>query len=174
VVYPPPPLPRPPPPQAVNVALSKPAYVSSIYNGDTTAAYAVDGLLAAAPYGACYKTPGLPWYGLMETNNLPLPAWWYVDLGVLRQLVSITLWGRVAMDFRQNGMSVYAGNSTATSTQAGNTLCATGVSAAETGTNLTCELVARYVFVYKADAQFAPTNDGYLDLCQVQVWGFEF
>ena len=77
-------------------------------------------------------------------------------------------------------MTVYAGNDSNTGTHcacqaAGRVMCGTGLTAAPTGTTVTCGVAARYVFVYKADAQFGHElrlNDGYLDLCQVQVWGY--
>ena len=62
-------------------------------------------------------------------------------------------------------MSVYADNSSTTQIS-GRTLCGTGGTAAPTDTNVTCTVTARYLF-----AQFVATDDGYLDLCQVQVWG---
>jgi hypothetical protein len=163
---PPPPSPPPPPPPSprlVNYAPQGTATSSSVYDSDVPPSNAIDNLLYAdgsLTGNTCYKLASRG-NGLFQTAGSG--GWWMVDLGATYTVMLVTIYGRANVPAHSYGLNVFAGASGANGGQS-NAQCASAVDAAPAGTNITCSTSARYVTVVQ------PSSDGYLALCQVQVW----
>ncbi|XP_046553384.1 multiple epidermal growth factor-like domains protein 10 isoform X11 [Haliotis rubra] len=146
---------------ATNVALNKPALMSSALDGNHPASKAVDGDTSAEHQ-----------IYVAHTGTGQTIAWWKVDLQTQVQSARIILYFRTNYKYRRNGVQLYTSGKNSSEPTEGN-LCHT-VTGRRDGTgigdvlNVTCLGTWRYLTVYTET-----DNDGYgaiLDFDEVQVW----
>ncbi|XP_046583591.1 multiple epidermal growth factor-like domains protein 11 isoform X15 [Haliotis rubra] len=146
---------------ATNVALNKPAWMSSALDGNHPASKAVDGDTRADHDRYVAHT------GTGQTI-----AWWKVDLQTQVQSARIILYFRTDYISRRNGVHLYTSGTNSSEPTEGN-LCHT-VTGRPDGTdiddvlNVTCPGTWRYLTVYTE----TDNNGGgvMLDVAEVQVW----
>jgi RHS repeat-associated protein len=146
---------------ATNWALWGTASQSSTHApGVTDAAKAIDN-----------QTDGFLWSSHASATNSQQNAWWQVDLGAVRQLTNIQVWGRTdCCPEMSSDFYVFVSDNPFTSTDLNTTINQSGVSnyytsgASNNPTTVAVNRSGRYIRV-----QFA--YNSYLVLAEVQAWG---
>ncbi|XP_048256427.1 uncharacterized protein LOC124113981 isoform X1 [Haliotis rufescens] len=144
-----------------NVALKKPAWMSTTRNPSQSAGNAVDGVTTAVNETFSVHTKG------NETT-----AWWKVDLQTQVQSAQVKIYFRTDYMRRRNGLQIYTSMANSSDAKDGD-ICYT-VGGNKYGTDIrdvltkTCPGTWRYLTVYTETS-----NDGtgaVLDFAEVQVW----
>ncbi|XP_046571691.1 uncharacterized protein LOC124279860 isoform X2 [Haliotis rubra] len=144
-----------------NIALNKPAWMSTSWQPFTPASQAVDG--AIHPFN---------WGKNIHTDINQQTAWWKVDLQTVVSSPQVNIYFRMSYKSRRDGIQLYTSLRNSSSPKEGN-LCYS-VRGCSDGTdipdvlNVTCPGNWRYLTVYTEKAN--NKNGPVLDFAEVQVW----